>query len=89
MDRDCADWLAECEVPFCIVFTKIDNRKKDMPTNAANVKAFKQMVSEAAAAASRPVAQQPAVVAVMAGGIPVVRAPACICLSLLVGSSMS
>ncbi|KXZ52873.1 hypothetical protein GPECTOR_8g254 [Gonium pectorale] len=46
VDKQCADWLAECEVPFCIVFTKIDNRKRDGPPNAANVRAFKQAMSE-------------------------------------------
>ncbi|GLC37751.1 hypothetical protein PLESTB_001473100 [Pleodorina starrii] len=45
VDADCANWLAECEVPFCIVFTKIDNRKRDMPPNAQNVRAFKQLMA--------------------------------------------
>lgn len=44
VDKDCANWLAECEVPFCIVFTKIDNQKKGMPPNAQNVRGFKQLV---------------------------------------------
>ena len=44
VDQDCANWLAECEVPFCIVFTKIDNQKRDMPSSAQNVRAFKQLV---------------------------------------------
>jgi hypothetical protein len=34
MDVDCANWLAECEVPFCIVFTKTDASKKDGPAPA-------------------------------------------------------
>ncbi|GIL71045.1 hypothetical protein Vretimale_4113 [Volvox reticuliferus] len=46
VDKDCANWLAECKVPFCIVFTKIDNRKKEMPANAQNIRAFKQLMSE-------------------------------------------
>ncbi|EFJ40821.1 hypothetical protein VOLCADRAFT_69046 [Volvox carteri f. nagariensis] len=46
VDKDCANWLAECEVPFCIVFTKIDNRKRDMPPNAQNIRAFKQLMAE-------------------------------------------
>ncbi|KAL6758731.1 P-loop containing nucleoside triphosphate hydrolase protein [Haematococcus lacustris] len=45
VDIDCANWLAECQVPFCIVFTKVDNRKKDLPTPAANIKAFKTMLA--------------------------------------------
>lgn len=31
-----------CQVPFCIVFTKCDARKKGGPTPAANIKAWKQ-----------------------------------------------
>jgi hypothetical protein len=30
------------QVPFCIVFTKCDARKKGGPTPAANMKAWKQ-----------------------------------------------
>ncbi len=46
MDKDCANWLAECEVPFCIVFTKTDNRKKDSPPSSANIRAFKTLMAE-------------------------------------------
>lgn len=33
VDLDCARWLAECEVPFAIAFTKLDSEKKgkDIP----------------------------------------------------------
>uniref|UniRef100_A0A383WAZ8 EngB-type G domain-containing protein n=1 Tax=Tetradesmus obliquus TaxID=3088 RepID=A0A383WAZ8_TETOB len=41
VDLDCANWLAEAQVPFAIAFTKCDARKKSGPTPAANIKAFK------------------------------------------------
>lgn len=41
IDLDCADWLANSEVPFAIVFTKIDKRKKKCPSPQANMDAFK------------------------------------------------
>jgi len=44
VDVDCVNWLAECEVPFAIVFTKMDHRKKDSPSPAQNVRAFKRML---------------------------------------------
>eukprot|EP00878_Enallax_costatus_P022028 GHUV01023351.1.p1 GENE.GHUV01023351.1~~GHUV01023351.1.p1 ORF type:complete len:294 (+),score=55.14 GHUV01023351.1:39-884(+) len=41
IDVDCANWLAESQVPFAVVFTKCDSRKKGGPTPAANMKVFK------------------------------------------------
>lgn len=46
IDVECAFWLGECEVPFAIVFTKLDVQKKDMPTNVANMRAFKSLLAE-------------------------------------------
>jgi len=46
VDLDCAAWLAECEVPFAIVFTKADAAKKGAPTPAQNVRAFKKALSQ-------------------------------------------
>ncbi|KAK9833597.1 hypothetical protein WJX84_010058 [Apatococcus fuscideae] len=40
IDLECAMWLAESEVPFTLVFTKIDKRKKKLPSPAANIKEF-------------------------------------------------
>lgn len=34
------------QVPFCIVFTKLDVVKKDMPTSAANMRNFKEQLSD-------------------------------------------
>jgi len=42
IDLDCADWLANSEIPFAIVFTKIDKRKKKSPSPAANMEKFQQ-----------------------------------------------
>jgi hypothetical protein len=51
------------QVPFCIVFTKIDARKKDLPPNAQNIRAFKQMVRRSPhstrRAAASPIARAP------------------------------
>ena len=38
VDVDCANWLAGCQVPFAIVFTKTDNRKKELPPPPANIR---------------------------------------------------
>lgn len=46
VDVDCANWLADCEVPFALVFTKLDHRKKDMPSNAENIRAFKATMAQ-------------------------------------------
>ncbi|KAK9826966.1 hypothetical protein WJX74_001986 [Apatococcus lobatus] len=40
IDVECAVWLAESEVPFTLVFTKTDKRKKKVPAAAVNIKAF-------------------------------------------------
>lgn len=47
VDLACATWLADCEVPFAIVFTKIDNRKKggSANANADNIRAFKKALA--------------------------------------------
>lgn len=42
LDLECASWLAESEVPFAVVFTKADARKKSGPTPQQNVAAFKK-----------------------------------------------
>jgi GTP-binding protein EngB required for normal cell division len=43
VDLECADWLAEHEVPFAVAFTKTDARKKEAKggSAAANIRAFK------------------------------------------------
>ncbi len=33
-------------MPFALVFTKLDNRKKDMPANADNIRAFKATMAQ-------------------------------------------
>ena len=33
-------------MPFALVFTKLDNRKKDVPPNADNIRAFKAAMAE-------------------------------------------
>ncbi|MEW5300619.1 MAG: hypothetical protein WDW36_003535 [Sanguina aurantia] len=45
IDVECANWLAECQVPFAIVFTKMDTRKKDAPTPQQNILALKKSLS--------------------------------------------
>jgi len=45
VDIDCANWLADCEVPFAIVFTKLDMRKKDSPSAVHNIPAFKRILA--------------------------------------------
>ncbi|KAI8468073.1 MAG: P-loop containing nucleoside triphosphate hydrolase protein [Monoraphidium minutum] len=46
LDLECADWLAASEVPFAIVFTKADAKKKSGPTPAQNMAAFKKGMLE-------------------------------------------
>ena len=41
IDLNCSSWLAESQVPFSLVFTKIDKRKKGLPKPAQNIAAFK------------------------------------------------
>ncbi|KAG1656611.1 hypothetical protein FOA52_008434 [Chlamydomonas sp. UWO 241] len=50
VDLDCADWLAECEVPFAIAFTKLDNVKRSTKKvkatpPARNIADFKRALS--------------------------------------------
>eukprot|EP00803_Ostreobium_quekettii_P002398 evm.model.scf_415.5 EVM.evm.TU.scf_415.5 scf_415:37321-39182(-) len=41
IDVDCSNWLGDSQVPFSIVFTKMDKRKKKCPPVAENIKNFK------------------------------------------------
>lgn len=45
VDVECAVWLAEADVPFCVVFTKVDKRKKKGPSCADNMDAFCQALA--------------------------------------------
>jgi GTP-binding protein len=47
VDLDYAAWLAAAGVPFSLVFTKADKRKKGGPRCAENVAAFKRALLEA------------------------------------------
>lgn len=40
IDMECAIWLAQASVPFSVVFTKVDKKKKKGPTCAENMDAF-------------------------------------------------
>ena len=42
IDLQCADWLANSQVPFTVVFTKLDKRKKGIPAPKLNINAFKE-----------------------------------------------
>ena len=46
VDLECADWLAGSQVPFALIFTKTDKRKKGVATPQENVDAFKQALME-------------------------------------------
>lgn len=46
IDLECADWLAASQVPFSVVFTKVDAKKKSGPTPAQNMSAFKKGMLE-------------------------------------------
>ncbi len=37
---ECATWLADAQVPFSLVFTKTDKRKKGVPAPQQNIEAF-------------------------------------------------
>ena len=37
---ECATWLADAQVPFSLVFTKTDKRKKGVPNPQQNIDAF-------------------------------------------------
>lgn len=39
-DIECASWLADAQVPFSLVFTKTDKRKKGVPKPQENMDAF-------------------------------------------------
>lgn len=47
VDLDYAAWLAGAGVPFSVVFTKADKRKRGGPRAADNVAAFKRALMEA------------------------------------------
>lgn len=42
LDIACANWLAEAEVPFSLVYTKLDKRKKGVSSAEENIAAFEQ-----------------------------------------------
>jgi GTP-binding protein len=46
VDLDYACWLAQSSVPFSIVFTKADKRKRGGPRCSENVSAFKRALLE-------------------------------------------
>lgn len=46
VDLECADWLAGSQVPFALVFTKLDKRKKGIPAPQENIDAFKEAMME-------------------------------------------
>ena len=45
LDLACADWLAASQVPFTLVFTKLDKRKKGS-SSAQNMEAFKEALQK-------------------------------------------
>lgn len=47
VDLDYAAWLASAGVPFSLVFTKADKKKKGGPRCGANVRAFKRALLQA------------------------------------------
>ena len=40
-DRECCAWLVDARVPFALVFTKLDKRKKKCPRPEENIAAFR------------------------------------------------
>lgn len=40
IDLGCAEWLWQHHVPFSLVFTKADKRKKRCPSAEENIKSF-------------------------------------------------
>lgn len=44
VDVDCANWLGDAKIPFSVVFTKTDKRKKKCPPVAENMEAFRQLL---------------------------------------------
>ena len=51
-DVECASWLADAQVPFSLVFTKTDKRKKGVPSPQQNIEAFQVSPSTCLHAAS-------------------------------------
>lgn len=47
LDVSCAAWFAQAEIPFTIVFTKLDKRKKGVSGSEENIAAFEAKVEEA------------------------------------------
>jgi GTP-binding protein len=47
IDLECATWLSESQVPYMLVFTKADKKKKKGPNVEENVNAFLDMVQAA------------------------------------------
>jgi GTP-binding protein len=52
IDLECAQWLTDAHVPFAVVFTKADKRKKKAPPVDANVSAFMQALDDLGAPAA-------------------------------------
>ena len=48
-DLECVDWLVGAQVPFALVFTKLDKRKKKCPRPEENIAAFQVRLPNPAA----------------------------------------
>lgn len=46
IDINCAAWFGESEIPFTIVYTKLDKKKKDCPPSEENIAAFEEKLLE-------------------------------------------
>jgi GTP-binding protein len=46
IDIACANWLGEAEVPYTLVYTKVDKKKKGIPDAAENIAAFEEKLQE-------------------------------------------
>ena len=46
VDLECGVWLAVSQVTFSLVFTKLDKRKKGIPSPLGNIDAFKEALME-------------------------------------------
>jgi GTP-binding protein len=46
IDLACANWLGEAEVPYTLVYTKVDKRKKGVPDAVENIVAFEEKLQE-------------------------------------------
>lgn len=42
LDIACADWLGDAEIPYSVVFTKVDKKKKGCPAVEENIEAFQK-----------------------------------------------